>query len=80
VTKPDLPDFDYEAVLASLTEADRQYLFETYGVPLDATTVDSTYLQLLVTVRRIKQIETAAIAKFCKSRHTGNNFPPASDC
>ena len=77
--KPDLPDFDYEAVLASLTEADRQYLLEAFGVPLDATSVDSTYLQFLVSVRRIKQIETAAIAKLSKSRQTDNDVPPTGD-
>lgn len=28
--------FDYEAVFASLTADDRQFLLEKYGVPLDA--------------------------------------------
>ena len=80
VTQPDLPDFDYEAVLASLTESDRHYLLEAYGVPLDATSVDSTYLQFLVTIRRIKQLEEDAISKLSRPRTTNNDTPSTGGC
>ncbi len=70
MTQPDLPDFDYEAVLASLTEADRHYLLERYGVPLDTKEVKPAYLQFLVTYRRIKHIEAVALSKLGRPPQT----------
>jgi DNA-directed RNA polymerase sigma subunit (sigma70/sigma32) len=76
VNQPNLPDFNYDTVFASLTQTDRQYLFEAYGVPLDAKSIDPAFLQFLVTYRRIKQIEAAALSKLHKPPHTDIDDPP----
>ncbi len=73
MTEDDRPHFDYEAIFASLTEAERQYLLEAYGVPLDAMSMEPVYLQFLVTHRRIRQIEAAALAELGKPSESSDD-------